>query len=58
VAPLFGGDAVTSRADFGRDALSGQIIQVSLLCLRWADYRDCGDDSDHDATHARSSVLT
>jgi hypothetical protein len=44
---LFGGDAVTGRADFRRDALCDQII----LRLRRADYRDCGDDSD-DATHA------
>ena len=44
---MFGSDAVTSRADFRRDALCGRI-----LCLRRADYRDCGDDSDDDATHA------
>jgi hypothetical protein len=57
VGPLFGGDAVTTRADFRRDALSSQIIQVSLLCLRRADYRDSGDDSDDDATHCESSAL-
>jgi hypothetical protein len=47
MAPLFGSDAVTSRADFRRDALCHQILR-----LRRADYRDCGYDSDDDATHA------
>jgi hypothetical protein len=52
MAPLFGGDAVTSRADFRRDPLCGQILRV-----RRADYRDCGDDTDDDATHGRLSRL-
>ena len=47
MAALFGGNAVTSRADFRRNARRDQI-----LCPRRADYRDCGDDSDDDATHA------
>jgi hypothetical protein len=53
MVPLFSGDVVvTSRTDFRRDALCNQVLR-----LRRADYRDCGDHSEDDATHARHPKL-